>query len=44
MANYSHTNTEEDENAYNEIFYWKRLPSLLNDSTDIHDQIFDNHT
>lgn len=44
MANYSHTNTEEDENAYNEIFYWKRLPSLLNDSTDIYDQIFDNHT
>ena len=44
MANYSHTNTNEDENAFNEIFYWKRLPLLLNDSTDLYDQIFDNHT
>lgn len=44
MANYRHSNTREDEDTYNEIFYWRRLPDLLNDSTDLYDQVLDNHS
>ena len=39
MANYSHSNLQEDEESYsNNVFY------LFNDSTEIYDQRTDNHT
>lgn len=44
MANYSHSNTNENETSYSEAFFWRRLPYLLNDSIDLYDQVFDNHT
>lgn len=44
MANYRHSNVNEDETAYTESYFWRRLPYLLNDSIDIDDQVFDNHT
>ncbi|MCM1029593.1 MAG: TonB-dependent receptor [Pseudoflavonifractor sp.] len=44
MANYSHSDTREDENSYSEAYFWRRLPYILNDSIDLYDQVFDNHT